>query len=497
MNPQLSFLTVLESVDFDGTEDAVALALKERVLPIIQANATTISSGEGLLNVNITGTLPETSSSNGSHSKDGTKEGTASGTTDAEISLVPKYMIAKDDQEAILTKTDPARVSALWILALTAKYGNQTADISEFVSNANRLLDNVSGAQAKLVPEHYRALLYMIASAADALDNPNLLLRPLLNAALSFSPEHDTLSPAHALFLIQALKAKQYKLALQLLKYDVDKFDSAYATAYQDHLRFHYYGAMVLIGMKQYEKAIEYLSIVLCAPGFPCSMVQIEALKKAILLQLILYGKHSLKLPRMANDFSSHSYRVFARPYDHFAIAFENGDPTVLKLVWNQINTIFSADGNYGLGLLALTAFRKQRIQSLRKTFITVPMEYIESKDVDILENGPTTKAFVLAMIQDGDLKAKISQKSSTSPIIVVFQDGSITSSHLDALEAKLDAVRQLNEKIAIADREVGQSREYLSRKLQSASAPAGFHGRGGGLEDLEGYDDSMGMMEL
>ncbi|KAK9369920.1 hypothetical protein V1509DRAFT_617930 [Lipomyces kononenkoae] len=497
MNPQLSFLAALESVDFDGTEDAVALSLKERVLPIIQANATTISGNDGLINVNVTGHLPETSSSNGSHSKDGARDRIAGGTSDPEISLVPKYTIANDDQEAILTRTDPAKVSALWILALTAKYGNQTADISEFVSSANRLLDNISGAQAKLVPEHYRALLYMIAGAADALDNPNLLLRQLLNAALSFSPAHDTLSPAHALFLIQALKAKQYKLALQLLKYDVDKFDSAYALTYQDHLRFHYYGAMVLIGMKQYEKAIEYLAIVLCAPGFPCSMVQIEALKKTILLQLILYGKHSLKLPRMANDFTSHSYRAFARPYDHFAVAFENGDPTVLKLVWNQINNIFSADGNYGLGLHALTAFRKQRIQKLRKTFMTVPMKYIESNDVDILENGPSTKAFVLAMIQDGDLMAKISQKSSTSPVIVVFQDGSITSSHLDALEAKLDSVRQLNEKIAIADREVGQSREYISRKLQNTTAPGGFHGRGSGLEDLEGYDDSMSMMEL
>ncbi|KAK9363369.1 hypothetical protein V1504DRAFT_385686 [Lipomyces starkeyi] len=358
----------------------------------------------------------------------------------------------------------------------------------------NRLLDNISGAQAKLVPEHYRALLHMIVDASDAIENPNLLLRPLLNAALSFSPSHDTLSPAHALFLIQALKAKQYKLALQLLKYDVDKFDSAYGLTYQDHLRFHYYGAIVFIGMKQYEKAIEYLSIVLCAPGFPCSMVQIEALKKTILLQLILYGKHALRLPRMVNDFTSHSYRAFARAYDHFAVAFENGDPTVLKLVWNQINNIFSADGNYGLALHALTAFRKQRIQKLRKTFITVPMEYIDSKDVDILENGPGTKEFVLAMIEEGDLRAKISQKSSTSPIIVVFQDGSITSSHLDELEAKLDSVRQLNEKIAVADREVGQSREYLSRKSQSASAP-GYLSRGGGLEDLEGYDDSM--MEL
>ncbi|KAK9374133.1 uncharacterized protein V1513DRAFT_446762 [Lipomyces chichibuensis] len=493
MDPQFSFLTVLESIDYDGTEDAVAVALKEKVLPILQANATAItSSSEGSLNVNITGASAESSRSG---SKDGGKEGSAGGSRDTEKTLLPKYVIAKKHQDDILTQTDPARVSALWILALTAKFGNQTADISEFFSNVNRLLDNISGAQAKLVPEHYRALLYMIVGASDAIENPNLLLRPLLNAALSFSPSHDMLSPAHALFLIQALKAKQYKLALQLLKYDVDKFDSAYGLTYQDHLRFHYYGAMVFIGMKQYEKAIEYLSIVLCAPGFPCSMVQIEALKKTILLQLILYGKHALRLPRMANDFTSHSYRAFARPYDHFAVAFENGDPTVLKLVWNQINNIFSADGNYGLALHSLTAFRKQRIQKLRKTFITVPMEYIESKDIDILENGPSTKGFVLAMIEDGDLRAKISQKSSTSPIIVVFQDGSVTSSHLDELEAKLDSVRLLNEKIAIADREVGQSREYLSRKLQSASAPGGFLSRGGGLEDLEGYDDSM--MEL
>ncbi|KAJ8104191.1 hypothetical protein POJ06DRAFT_14927 [Lipomyces tetrasporus] len=497
MDPQFSLLTVLLSIDFEGAEEAVTEALKERVLPILQANATAVKAGsDGSFNVNIIGVSGDSSSS-GSSSKDGGKESSASASRDADKALAPRYMIAKKDQDDILTRTDPAQVSVLWILALTAKFGNQSADASEFFALVNRLFDNISGTQAKLVPEHYRALLYIIAAASDAIEMPILSLRPLLNAALSFSPIHDILSPAHPLFLIQALKAKQYKLALQLLKYDVDKFDSAYGLTYHDHLRFHYYGAMVFIGMKQYQKAIEYLAIVLCAPGFPCSMVQIEALKKTVLLQLILYGKHTLKLPRMANDFTSHSYRAFARPYDHFAVAFENGDPTILKLVWNQIKGIFTADGNYGLALHALTAFRKQRIQKLRKTFITVTMEYIESKDVDILENGPSTKEFVLAMIADGDLRAKISQKSSTSPITVIFQDASITSSHLDELEAKLNSVRQLNEKIAAADREVGQSREFLNRKLQSASTPGGFLGRGAGLEDLEGNDDSMSMMEL
>ncbi|KAK9465305.1 hypothetical protein V1512DRAFT_266414 [Lipomyces arxii] len=452
MSTHSAVLDVLRSIDFNGSEQEVADAMRDKVLPLLKAAR--------------------------SDKADNKREG-------------PEYVVAPGLQNEILSSTDPFQATAVWIVTLCSRYAGTEVAATEVFQLVGRLFESASELQMKIVGSQFQTLVQIIVSVSDAMGKPELSLKPLLDAALAFSSTHDTLSPAHAMFVAQALKAKQYDVALNLLQYSVDQFDLKYGLTYHDHLLFHYYGAIVFIYTKQYERAFNYLATVLCAPGQATSMIQIEAYKKTVLIQLILTGKRSLRLPRLTSELSSHRYRVAARAYDYFGSGFESNDILVLKTVWNQINAIFEKDGNYGLGVMSLMAFRKQQIQKLQKTFMSLPMAYVESKDTDIEGSGRSTKDLVVSMIDTGELEGILTEQD-----VIVFKTTAVSGSSLETLQAKLEDVRVLNEKIAAAVRRVGMSREYLARKVQGAGV-GGFGrpmGNGGMDMEIEAYD---GLMEL
>lgn len=60
---------------------------------------------------------------------------------------------------------------------------------------------------------------------------------------------------------------------------------------YNDNLIYHYSGGMALAALKRWKEAEEFFEVVASAPGQVPSMIQLEALKKLILVQLIWKGQ--------------------------------------------------------------------------------------------------------------------------------------------------------------------------------------------------------------
>ncbi|KAK9480250.1 hypothetical protein V1514DRAFT_325877 [Lipomyces japonicus] len=455
---------VLLSIDFTDSDEIVTSQVGDKLLPFLQLRSQ-----------------QQQQQHHGSHgnAKPGTKL--------SSLSLSFPIVISLADAEEILQSTDPKQLTAAWILAIHALLHKKSISNDEFLAYSSRLLNDFSSSQAVLVVDHFRKLLISITLISNKIGKPILSLTPLLNAALQFSPNHQTFSPAHQLFVSQAFKLKHYRLAERLLSNDVEKFDASLAVTYRDHLLYHYYGGLIFTGLKKLDKAKEFFSIVVSAPGHPVSYIQTEAYKKLILVQLIRNGKIS-RIPRLDVDYSSQSFKILARPYEHFARAFETDDVTVLQTVWQQINEYLTTDGNFGLGLQVLEAFRKHRIIKLQKIFASVRLDYIEERDVDILNDGPSTRNLILGMIADGMIDAKFSQQSSSSPVTLKFQPAVLTESRVRALEDKLNTVRVVNEKLAGLDREIGRSRNFLLKRLQSGHlALSGTSG--GGLDDND-YDE-------
>ena len=60
---------------------------------------------------------------------------------------------------------------------------------------------------------------------------------------------------------------------------------------YNDNLVYHYAGGMVYAALKRWAEAQEFFEICASSPGSAAAGIQMEALKKLVLVQLIHEGK--------------------------------------------------------------------------------------------------------------------------------------------------------------------------------------------------------------
>lgn len=87
---------------------------------------------------------------------------------------------------------------------------------------------------------------------------------------------------------------RHFKAALPVLAVPILHIDSTIADlTYNDNLVYHYAGGVALGALKRWKEAEEFFEIVVTAPAQVPAAIQLEALKKLSLVQLILYGKVS------------------------------------------------------------------------------------------------------------------------------------------------------------------------------------------------------------
>lgn len=73
---------------------------------------------------------------------------------------------------------------------------------------------------------------------------------------------------------------------------------------WNDNLLYHYAGGVAFGALKRWREAEEFFEICVTAPAQTAAAIQLEALKKLTLVQLILYGKVSLYPLRVSTRFS-------------------------------------------------------------------------------------------------------------------------------------------------------------------------------------------------
>lgn len=158
------------------------------------------------------------------------------------------------------------------------------------------------------------------------------------SAILRIDPSASTFTYAHFLLSHIALSSRAYAAALPVLDKDIYHFPStttkateaasdplypflcsnhessstyinsvsglAVKTEYQEHLKYFLYGAMCYMGLKDWDRALLFLEIVLTSPSIysTVSKIQVEAYKKWILVSLLHRGKvnisHNPSMPK-------------------------------------------------------------------------------------------------------------------------------------------------------------------------------------------------------
>ena len=145
---------------------------------------------------------------------------------------------------------------------------------------------------------------------------PTIAIPPLRNAILRLDPSGSCFTSLHLRFVHSCLSARAFTDALPVLNNDIfhfptteKHFDTTLLCSHrlspslylasmsnklkpQDHLKYFLYGAMVYIALKEWERALLFLELVIESPvQRSASMIQVEAYKKYLLCHLIRYGK--------------------------------------------------------------------------------------------------------------------------------------------------------------------------------------------------------------
>ena len=126
------------------------------------------------------------------------------------------------------------------------------------------------------------------------------------------------------------MTTRHYSLALPLLTTPIVHIDTALGELhYNDNLLYHYAGGVALGALKRWREAEEFFEIVVTAPAQAPAALQYEALKKLVLVQLILYSKSSAPPqkythPTLARLLKGSAYNTLVRNYPQ-SIAALNG----------------------------------------------------------------------------------------------------------------------------------------------------------------------------
>ena len=163
--------------------------------------------------------------------------------------------------------------------------------------------------------------LQLLTAAAK----PLLAVDPVRSAILRLDPTGSTFTSSHLTFARLCLEARAFQKASPILDNDIFHFppltqkaatilgpklpcsqhdtSSAFITVpsgltekvdYREYLQYFLFGAMLYMGAKNWARAQLFLEVVIIAPtSNTASMIQVEAYKKWVLVNLMLEGKVS------------------------------------------------------------------------------------------------------------------------------------------------------------------------------------------------------------
>ncbi|KAI0310282.1 hypothetical protein OF83DRAFT_1070772 [Amylostereum chailletii] len=307
--------------------------------------------------------------------------------------------------------------------------------------------------QARIAPERVTLLAKGIIQTAELHGNLKAAISPLYNLLTRYAPDLSYLTPIHPLLLTICLTTSHYTSALPLIETPISNISLALCPdlVYTDHLVYHYAGGVIAAALRRFELAAEMLEI--CASA-PPSAVQAEAMKKLVLVQLILHGK-TLPLPKYTHAGVSR-FGGPGSPYGALAKAYPTSVKTMMSIVQKEQN-VFAADQNVGLVKQALDRAPRWTLKQLTEIYLTLGLTEIgQAVGIDDPEE---VRRVVLSMIEVGEINASLSADGT-----VAFADDPpvrVSKAEMDAVLRRAQAQERVLHEL---EREMARSKEYLSK---------------------------------
>lgn len=288
------------------------------------------------------------------------------------------------------------------------------------------------------------------------------------------------------MFVQSCIQSKCYKAALSVIDHFVYEIDPSKTAieAVETRLYF-YYGGMVFIALKQFEKALEYFDIVISAPALVGSAIMVEAYKKFVVISLILKGEVP-SLPKYTNPSITRTYKHMCQPYEELSKSFSTRSVEDLLKTVEDNKAAFTEDANMGIVKQAIQALYRQNIERLTKTYLTLSFKDIGHQVG--LPNTDEAERRVFRMIEKGEVFAKINQKVG---MIEFLEDTEQYNNYKTCqyLDNQISKTIHLTNSISSIHESVSTSQAYLHKVLQMERGAPSSNPRGG---SWMGQDEMM-----
>lgn len=258
-----------------------------------------------------------------------------------------------------------------------------------------------------------------ICDSANTIDEPFFVI-DVLKSTLERYPDFTiSLTPVRTIFVKQCFIAKAYEKALFILDIDVEVFDKNNGITYIDHLLYHFYGALLYIKLKLFDRALQFLRIIISAPTHNTSVIQVNAYKKFVILSLIVNGKME-PIPYITDSVATKTYKVLGKVYNEFSKVYERQNREEIKDLYFKHRSVFIEDKNNKLVKHAINSLSYHEIYRFREIYTSISIIDINRKIgpwdgvlLDSQDSYNLTEKFISDMIEDGKLNAIITDYNS------------------------------------------------------------------------------------
>ncbi|THG94827.1 hypothetical protein EW026_g6716 [Hermanssonia centrifuga] len=287
-------------------------------------------------------------------------------------------------------------------------------------------------------------------------ENLKLILGPLRDLATRYPPTPSHLTTLHPIFLTACVTTRHFATALPILSSPIFNIDTSLSElSYNDNLIYHYAGGVAFGALKRWREAEEFLEICVTAPGQIPAAIQLEALKKLTLVQLILYGKATAPPkytnPTLIRMLKNTSYHTLAKAYPQTI-------SSLTATVYRDID-IFKAEQNLGLVQQVIQRAPRWLIRRLTLTYLTLGLGDI-AKEVGI-ESEEEVRAVVVSMVESEDINASISVDGT---VTFTTSTAQFSKAEIDKAVAQAQAQSQLLQEL---ERTMNSSKEYLVKAIK------------------------------
>ncbi|MBA0663908.1 hypothetical protein Goklo_003988 [Gossypium klotzschianum] len=370
-----------------------------------------------------------------------------------------------------LDQLDPSKHSLGYLYFLEAcTAGPITKEqASSYVLIIARFLSSCVSEQIRLASHKFISVCKRFKDQLVLLGEPLRGVTLMLTAIRKFQSSTEHLTALHPEFLLLCLLAKSYKTGHSVLEEDIFEVDQP-----KDLFLYCYYGGMICIGQKHFQKALELLHNVVTAPMFAVDAIAIEAYKKYILVSLILHGQvysaidikcadavFSTSLPKYSSLAAQRNLRSLCQLYFDMENSYSNGKIGDLETYVQSNKERFEHDNNLGLVKQVVSSLYKQNIQRLTQTYLTLSLQDIANTMQ--LSSVREAEMHVLQMIQDVEIYGTINQKDG----MVRFLEDPEQYKTIEMIE-RIDSSSQrlmiLSKKITLTDELMACDPLYLSK---------------------------------